>query len=285
MKKLNTILAIAIVTILLIPGAVVGTLVSACCGVEPGYLAVTDTPDPVCIGDPVTIAGSYSVWSPWGDWTEPYTTGVDITIYDSSPAQIAAFNLALGGGSGDPGNDPGTPYTFSQGWTPPDVGTYTYEVVAWADGGSGRMDTSAISGTIVAEVCNVPPDCSAAQPSISVIWPPNNKFVDVTITGVTDADGDVITITINSIYQDEPVDTVGDGNFSPDGQGVGTATAQVRAERSGTAKVPGDGRVYHIAFTASDGQATCSGVVKVGVPHDVKDVPVDGGALYDSTIE
>ena len=91
-------------------------------------------------------------------------------------------------------------------------------------------------------------------------------------------------LTITSIMQDEPVDTFGDGNFVPDGKGVGTDTAEVRAERSGTQKVPGNGRVYTIGFTASDGKGgECSGTVKVGVPHDVKDTPVDDGALYDST--
>ena len=68
--------------------------------------------------------------------------------------------------------------------------------------------------------------------------------------------------------------------------GIGTPTAQVRAERSGTDKVPGDGRVYHISFTATDEYgATCDGEVTVGVPHDKKDTPVDGGALYDSTAD
>jgi len=42
--------------------------------------------------------------------------------------------------------------------------------------------------------------------------------------------------------------------------------------------------VYHVFYSASDGRGgTCSGEVLVGVPHDVKDVPVDDGPLYDST--
>jgi hypothetical protein len=131
---------------------------------------------------------------------------------------------------------------------------------------------------------NMPPDCSNAAPSIDTIWPPNHKFVAVNVLGVTDPDGDPVSITIDSIYQDEPVDTLGDGSFTPDGQGVGTDTAEVRAERAGTKKVPGNGRVYHIRFTANDGNGgSCTGEVLVGVPHDVKDIPVDDGALYDST--
>jgi hypothetical protein len=48
-------------------------------------------------------------------------------------------------------------------------------------------------------------------------------------------------------------------------RGVGTSTAFVRAERSGL----GDGRVYHIDFTATDTQnQTCMGDVTVCVPHD-----------------
>jgi len=183
---------------------------------------------------------------------------------------------------------PDQTFSFSYDLDATMEGLYTYEVIAWADEvGWGRMNSSLVGGTITGEVCNVPPDCSTAEPSVSIIWPPNHEFVAVTILGVTDPDGDAVSITIDSIMQDEPVDwelhTVGDGNFAPDGKGVGTYTALVRAERAGTPKVPGDGRVYHITFTASDGKGgTCSGEVKVGVPHDVKDTPVDGGALYNS---
>lgn len=131
---------------------------------------------------------------------------------------------------------------------------------------------------------NRDPDCTAAAASVDKIWPPNHKFVAVDVLDVTDPDGDPISITIDSIFQDEPVDTYGDGAFVPDGMGVGTPTAHVRAERSGSVQLPGDGRVYHIGFTAVDGRGgSCSGVVATGVPHDVKDTPVDGGPLYDST--
>jgi hypothetical protein len=134
---------------------------------------------------------------------------------------------------------------------------------------------------------NQPPDCSAAAPSISEIWPPNHKMVGVNILGVTDPEGDPISIVITGITQDEPLNGLGDGDTSPDGAGVDTDTAQVRAERAGTPKVPGNGRVYHIHFEASDDKdAVCSGVVKVGVPHDQRPrhVIVDGGELYDSTM-
>ena len=128
---------------------------------------------------------------------------------------------------------------------------------------------------------NHPPDCGDASPSTMVIWPPNHIFVNVQVLGVTDPDGDPIAITITSIFQDEEVDARGDGKTVPDGSGVGTSTAAIRAERYGR----GNGRVYHISFSADDGRGgTCTGTVMVSVPHDESGTPaVDEGALYDST--
>ena len=73
---------------------------------------------------------------------------------------------------------------------------------------------------------------------------------------------------IAGILQDEPTNTIGDGNTPVDGEGVGSSIARVRAERTGSPRVPGNGRVYEILFSASSGAATCQGAVKVGVPHD-----------------
>lgn len=66
---------------------------------------------------------------------------------------------------------------------------------------------------------------------------------------------------------------------------MGSATASVRAERAGSKSVPGNGRIYHIAFTASDGLGgSCSGTVLVSVPHDQRGAAaVDDGPLFDST--
>jgi hypothetical protein len=50
--------------------------------------------------------------------------------------------------------------------------------------------------------------------------------------------------------------------------------------------VSGNGRVYEIFFEASDGRGkSCTGSVKVGVPHDQGRGPaVDDGRRYDSTV-
>lgn len=128
----------------------------------------------------------------------------------------------------------------------------------------------------------LPPDCSKAVPTVTSLWPPNHKMVDIGIAGVTDPANLALTTSITGIQQDEPVDAQGSGNTGPDGAGVGTATAQVRAERSGT----GTGRIYFIAFTATNtANLSCNATVQVYVPHDKGQgtVPVDTGQRYDST--
>lgn len=131
---------------------------------------------------------------------------------------------------------------------------------------------------------NRPPDVSDAYPSIDCLWPPNHKFVDITIENVTDPDDDPVTITITGITSDEPTASIkgaGGAKHAPDASGVGTDTASLRAERSGT----GNGRVYEITFVASDGIAETVGSVTVCVPHDKSDVCecVDDGQDYDAT--
>jgi hypothetical protein len=132
------------------------------------------------------------------------------------------------------------------------------------------------------KIPNKPPDCSKAYASPSMLWPPSHKFIKINVIGVTDPEGEPITISINRIFQDEPVQGIGDGNTKPDGVGVGSPFANVRAERDGS----GNGRVYHIGFTADDGLGgVCTGEVHVGVPKSMgkNGNPVDNGALYDST--
>ena len=133
---------------------------------------------------------------------------------------------------------------------------------------------------------NTPPDVSEADPSLACLWPPNHKFVEIGIMGVTDPDGDPVTINIVAITSDEPTSTddgSGGAKHAPDASGVGTDTASVRAERSGN----GDGRVYVIEFTANDGRGGESeGSVMVKVPHDQssEDCPaIDSGQDYDAT--
>lgn len=132
---------------------------------------------------------------------------------------------------------------------------------------------------------NAPPDCSGAVASMSTILSANGKFQSIKVVGVIDPDGDPVTVMIDSIFQDEAVNARTAGGITvPDGRIVRETTANVRAER-----VPpgagGNGRVYHIGYTASDSAGgTCSGEVLVSVPINRFTPAIDGGALYDSTV-
>jgi len=132
---------------------------------------------------------------------------------------------------------------------------------------------------------NDPPDCTIATASAGELWPPNHKYHAISIENLADPDANEITVVIDSIFQDEPVNGLGDGDTAPDAVIVYdsmTDSALVRSERSGI----DDGRVYHIGFTASDGFESCSGEVLVTVPHDRKHGPAqDGGPLYNSILD
>lgn len=129
-------------------------------------------------------------------------------------------------------------------------------------------------------IVNTAPSCSAALPTVKQLWPPNHKFRSVGVSGISDADGDPLTVRIIGVTQDEPVLESGSGNTCPDAVIKGDK-ADLRAERSGG----GDGRVYRMSVEAEDPLgAQCSAVVAVCVPHDQgKGRCVDSGATYQST--
>ena len=126
--------------------------------------------------------------------------------------------------------------------------------------------------------CDRPPDCTAVRPSLAELWPPDHKMVAVTIAGVADPDGDPVSVVVTGIAQDEPVG--GSGRTCPDGDGIGSDTALLRAERDGS----GDGRVHTLSFTAEDDHGgQCAGTVTTCVPHDQgKHGCVDQGPREDS---
>jgi len=119
-------------------------------------------------------------------------------------------------------------------------------------------------------------DCSGAIASTVHLWPPNHAMVPVAINGVTDPDGGPVHIAITGITQDEPL-----AGAMPDGMVDRNGVAWVRATRSSS----GNGRVYHIAFVATDDHGgRCDGEVAVCVPHDQRSegACVDDGQAFNS---
>jgi hypothetical protein len=140
----------------------------------------------------------------------------------------------------------------------------------------GLLDSEPDTVTITA--VNQLPLCDSAVAQPNNLWPPKHLYTAIAINGVSDPDGDALTLSITSVTQDEPVNNAGDGDTSPDALTDGSSV-QVRSERSGT----GNGRVYRINFIANDGYDSCTGSVSVSVPHDKKSTAIDDGQYFDST--
>jgi len=111
---------------------------------------------------------------------------------------------------------------------------------------------------------NAPPEVGGAYAVKGELWPADHGMVEVEIAGVSDPDGDAVTVTVTGVTQDEAVVGPGAGATCPDAE-IEDGVARVRAERAGT----GNGRVYRVAFRAEDGRGGVSeGAVAVCVPHD-----------------
>ena len=156
--------------------------------------------------------------------------------------------------------------TFTYTGTNPGVDTIT---AFFDEDGDGIKDANeTVVDTATKEWINAPPDCSDVVLDVTTLWPPNHKLRRITASGATDPDiGGTVTLVIDGITQDEPVNGRGDGNTAPDAFLTSplSASAKVRAERAG----PGDGRAYRVHFSATDQfGAMCSGTARVGVPHD-----------------
>jgi hypothetical protein len=123
---------------------------------------------------------------------------------------------------------------------------------------------------------NQAPDCTGVTATPNLLRPANGRFRNVSLGGATDPDGDAVTVKVDAVTQDEPlrqrIDDEGAPTVRPDAKlGSTPDTVLLRARRDNS----GDGRVYRIAFTVSDGKDTCSGVATVDVRRKKKQPAVD----------
>lgn len=238
-------------------------------------IAKTDAPDPVTLGGNVTYTITVTNNGP-----DP---AAETTVSDTLPAGVTLVSATTSQGtcSGT------TTVSCSLGSLASGATATVTLIVETVEGGTlsntatvsastADPNTANNSATTVTTV-NRPPSCAGVVPSEATLWPPNNTFVLVALSGATDPDQEPVTLAITSVTQDEPVE-----NKEPDAKaGANAGEVWLRAQRSGT----GDGRVYRLAFTASDPHgATCSGAVMVSVTHDQGQgsTPVDSGGSFDS---
>lgn len=126
---------------------------------------------------------------------------------------------------------------------------------------------------------NQAPTCSAA-PTLMTLSAPfsTSAFVGITLSGASDPDGDSLTYTATSIFQDEKLTGAFDATL---------AGPTVRKWRSADPRLPGSqqtGRVYYINFTATDpGGLSCTGQVQVCLPR-VGGTCVAEGPNFKSTV-
>jgi murein DD-endopeptidase MepM/ murein hydrolase activator NlpD len=244
--------------------------------------------------------GADTTLGPWASSTKRIILMTDATALNPEPftgfttSQVIAraltggFTFELFGGPED-----------EYGGIPPDPeGVAIYSVIIGgdasalaygqelADATGGKVFAAATADDVVEtllealdDVIEPPepaPTCESAFPTPMSLWPVTNKLMLVALAGVENAD----TITITSVFQDEPV------GKDIDAQNLNGSTVSLRAQRDGS----GDGRVYHVFFTATGPGGTCSSVVKVIVPHDMgvgqdaRGTVVDGGPIYNSTM-
>ncbi|MBI3851275.1 MAG: HYR domain-containing protein [Verrucomicrobia bacterium] len=200
-----------------------------------------------------------------------------------------------GSASSDPDNDP-LLYAWKQNDGPPvtlvnpntaspsfqapfvNAGGTNLVFALTVDDEFGCTDTKTV--TVHVDNAGDPPTCAGARASVTELWPPNHKMIPVSLVNVGTGDRPT-TIRITSIRQDEPSNGLGDGDTPCDAIiAADGASLLLRAERAGT----GNGRVYHIYFTATNSEGTCSGEIQVGVPRDQKPghICVDDGPRYPS---
>lgn len=256
-------------------------------------------------GDPEareTLTFELTVTDPNGA-SDTDTVDVVVANVDHSPIAVAGANLSVneashvmlnGSASSDPDGDAlsyswqqtsGPPVTLTDVDTPFPAFTAPFVSAAGASlefeltvddgfGGTSSSTTSVTVGNV-----NDPPVVAGARASEATLWPPNHKMVRISILGVVDPERNA-TIQISSVTQDEPTQGLGDGDTPVDAILNADGSVLVRAERAGN----GNGRVYHVHFTASDFEGSVAGVVLVGVPHSKSgSAAVDGGELHDST--
>jgi hypothetical protein len=172
---------------------------------------------------------------------------------------IPAYTNALTGFPGPPPHSPYPPVPYL-GPRPP-LGSNVLEITV-----TDTASTSASCSTTLTVQDSTPPDLSAPSADPDVLWPPNQKWVEVRVRArATDACGSASWKIIGVSSSEH------ENSSALDWQITGDHTLRLRAERSSK----GNGRTYTITLQATDpsGNLSDPAEVRVRVPHSQAQPP------------
>ena len=230
---------------------------------------------------PVTVAPGLHVPAPPGPplnvHADPGPNAGEVLLTWDAPASagdgmLAGFRITDADGSVVALTDPAARSVVVGGQ--PVTKSLTFGIEAGNDFGFGGP---AASNAVT--LGNRSPECSAVTASPASLWPPNGKFVEVSLGGAWDPDRDAVSTVVTTVVQNEPTEGEADAILKPSP----SPQVMLRAQRSGS----GGGRTYRVSFVVTDQRgASCVGAVGVTVAHSKgRKAKIPGSALiYDSLV-
>ncbi len=236
-------------------------------------LSVTKTasPDPVTTGDDLTYTVTVTNNGP--------DTAISVIVTDNLPPETTFVSCSSTGGGVCGGSGNNRTVTFaSLALGESETITFVANVNCSVADNTVISNTATVSAftpdpdptnnsaTATTTASNPPPTITGAAADPSVLWPPNHRMVNVTVSyDVTDNCPLPPGSCTLSVTSNEPINGTGDGNTSPDWIVLDDHHVLLRAERAGN----GNGRIYTITITCIDsGGNSSSESVTVTVPHD-----------------
>src|SRR5436190_17407573 len=243
----------------------------ACVGEADLAITKTGSPDPVIAGNDLTYTVTVTNNGP--------DTATSVTVTDNLPAETTFVSCSSTGGgvcSGSGNNPIVTFASLASGQS--ETITFVANASCLVADGTAINNTATVSSftpdpdttndsaTATTTVSNPAPIITNATTDPSMLWPPNHRMVNVTVSyDVTDNCPLPPGSCTLSVTSNEPVNGKGDGDTSPDWIVLDDHHVLIRAERAGN----GNGRIYTITITCIDsGGNSSSEDVTVTVPHD-----------------
>ena len=236
-------------------------------------LSITKTasPDPVTTGDDLTYTVTVTNNGP-----DPATS---VTVTDNLPPETTFVSCSSTGSGvcGGSGNNRTVTFALLPSGASETI-TFVANVNCSVADGTVISNTATVSSstpdpdpnndssTATVTASNPPPTITNATADPSVLWPPNHRMVNVTVSyDVTDNCPVPFGSCTLSVTSNEPVLGHGSGHTFPDWIVVDDHHVLLRSEREGG----GNGRIYTITITCTDsGGNSSTEQVEVTVPHD-----------------